>query len=93
MKFFKNAFNRVLDQFRRKPLLNEVQTFTSEAVRIVNDRPLTSLGDKQNNLAVITPLLFLGQGLAPDKPLSAFHDWGAFTLIFFATLLWLINFG
>ena len=76
VKLFKDAFNRVLDQSRRKPSLIEIQTFTSDAVRIVNDRPLTSLIDKPNDLAVITPSSFLGQGLAPNTPLSAFHDRG-----------------
>ena len=45
-------------------------------MRIVNDRPLTSLSDKLNDLAVITPSSFLGQGLAPNTPLRAFYDWG-----------------
>ena len=75
MKLFKDAFNRVLEQSRHKASLIEIQTFTSDAVRIVNDRPLTSLRDKPNDLAVITPS-FLGQGLAPNTPLSAFHDRG-----------------
>ena len=76
VKLFKDVFNRVLDQSRRKPSLIEIQTFTSDAVRIVNDRPLTSLSDKPNDLAVITPSFFLGQGLAPNTPLRAFHNWG-----------------
>ena len=74
VKLFKDAFNRVLDQSRRMPSLIEIPTFTSDAVRIVNDRPLISLSDKLNDLAVITPSSFLGQGLAPNTPLSAFHD-------------------
>ena len=76
VKLFKDAFNRVLDQSRRKSSLIEIQTFTSDAVRRVNDHPLTSLGDKPNDLAVITPSSFLGQGLAPNTPLSACHDRG-----------------
>ena len=76
VKLFKDAFNRVFDQSRRRPSLIEIQTFTSDAVRIVNDRPLTSLGDKPNDLAVITPSSFLGQDLAPNTSLSAFHDRG-----------------
>ena len=74
VKLFKNAFNRVLNQFPRKPSLIERHTFPSEAVRIVNDRPLTSPSGELNDLAVITPSSFLGQGLAPNTPLSAFHD-------------------
>ena len=76
VKLFKDVFNRVLDQSLRMPSLIEIQTFTSDAVRIVNDHPLTSLSDKSNDLAVITSSSLLGQGLAPNTPLSAFHDWG-----------------
>ena len=65
VKLFKHAFNRVLDQSRRMPSLIEIQTFTSDAVRIVNDRPLTSLSDKPNDLAVITPSSSLGKVLPP----------------------------
>ena len=45
-------------------------------MRIVNDRPLTTLSCEPNDLAPITPSSFLGQNLAPNTPLSAFHDWG-----------------
>ena len=53
-----------------------MQTFTSDAVRIVNDRLLTLLSGEPNDLAAIIPSSFLGQGLAPNTPLSAFHDRG-----------------
>ena len=76
VKLFKDACNRVLNQSRRKPSLIKIQTFTSDAVRIVNNRLLTSLSDKPNDLAVITPSSFLGQGLAPNTPLGAFHARG-----------------
>ena len=42
----------------------------------MNDCPLTSLSDKPNDLAVITRLSFLGQGLAINTSLSAFHNRG-----------------
>ena len=99
VKLFKDAFYRVLDQSRRKPSTIETQTFTSDAVRIVKDRPLTSLSDKPNDLAVITTSFFLGQGLAPNTPLSAFHDrgggggGGACVVTSFTIQLCLINFG
>ena len=73
---FKNAFNRILDNPRRKPSLIELQTFTFDAVRIVNDRPLTTLSDKSNDLASLAPSSFLGQRLAPNTPISAFHNRG-----------------
>ena len=76
VKLFKSSLSRVMEQARRKPTLIELQTFVSDAVRIVNDRPLTTLSDKPNDLAPITPSCFLGQQLAPYTPISTFHDRG-----------------
>ena len=56
--------------------LIELQTFTLDAVRIINDRPLTTLSDQPNDLLPVTPLCFLGQGLAPYTLLGKFHDKG-----------------
>ena len=74
-KLFK-ALTSVIGEARCKPSLIELQTFTSDAVRIVDDRPLTTLSCEPNDLAPITPSSFLGQNLAPNAPLSAFHDQG-----------------
>ena len=49
VKLFKNAFSRILGNARRKRAFIELQTFTSDAVRIVNDRSLTTLSDKPND--------------------------------------------
>ena len=76
VKLFKNALGRVLQDVRRRPSLIELQTFVSDAVRIVNDRPLTTVSSHPNDLAPISPSSFLGQRLAPNTPLSAFHDQG-----------------
>ena len=76
VKLFKNAFSRILDKARRKPSLIELQTFTSDAVDNVNDRPLTTLSDKPNDLAPLTHSSFLGQRLDPNTPISAFHNQG-----------------
>ena len=76
VKIFKNDLSRILGNARRKPPLIELQTLTSDAVRIVNDRPLTTLSDKYSNLSPLTPSSFLGQGLAPNTPISAFHNRG-----------------
>ena len=45
IKLFKTALHRVLHNTRRMPSLIKLQTFFSDAVRIVNDRPLTTLSD------------------------------------------------
>ena len=47
VKLFKTALFRVLENTRRLPTLIELQTYFSDAVRIVNDRPLTTLSDTQ----------------------------------------------
>ena len=58
----------------RKPLLIKLQTFVSDAERIVNDRPLTSVISHPKDLLPISPSSFLGQQLAANTPISAFHD-------------------
>ena len=74
VKLFKKVLESVAGEARRKPSLIELQTFISDAVRIVNDRPLTTLSGRPNDVMPITPSSFLGQGLAPNTPLSTFHD-------------------
>ena len=76
VKLFKTALGRDMEQTRRKPSLIELQTFFTDAVRIVNDRPLTTLSDQPNNLCPITPSSFLGQHLAPNTPLCGLRDQG-----------------
>ena len=76
VKLFKNALGRVIGEARRKPSLIELQIFVSDAVRIVNDRPLTSVSSHPNDLLPISPSSFLGQQHAPYSPISAFQDRG-----------------
>ena len=76
VKLFKNALNRVLGESRHKPTLIELQAFFSDAVRIVNDRPLTTPSDQPNDLYPITPSSFLGQNLSTNSPIGAFHEKG-----------------
>ena len=76
VKLSKNALLQVMGRARRKPTLIERQTFASDAVRIANDRPLTTPSDQPNDLEPITSSCFLGQHLAPNNPLRTFHDKG-----------------
>ena len=76
VKLVKSTLNKVLDNTRRRSSLTEVQAFMSDAVRIVNDRPLTTLRSEPNDYSPLSPSCFLGQQLAPHTPLSAFHDSG-----------------
>ena len=76
VKLFKYALGKVIGEAGRKLLLIESQTFVSDAVRIVNDRPLTSVSSHPNDLLPISPSSFHGQQLGPYTPISAFHDRG-----------------
>ena len=76
VKLFKNSLSKVLFDARRKPSLIELQTFFFDAVRIINDRPLTTPSDQPNDLCLITPSSFLGQHLAPNTPICDVHDKG-----------------
>ena len=78
VKLFKTVLDQVMEETRRKPSLIELQTFFTDAVEIVNDRPLTTLSDQPNDLRPITPSFFLGQHLAPNTPLCGLHDQGDF---------------
>ena len=76
VKLFKKALNQTIESIRRTPNLIELQTFTFDAVRIVNDRPLTTVSDQPNDLTPITPSSFLEQSLSPNTPVCGFHDKG-----------------
>ena len=94
VKLFKNALERVLQDVRRRPSLIELQTFVSDAVHIVNDRPLTTVSSHPNDLApIISPSSFLGKRLAPNTPLSAFHDQGDLRRDINLMFIWLTSFG
>ena len=60
IKLFKTTLSKFFNFSRRKPSLIELQTFTSDAVRIVNDRPLTTLSRASNDLSPFSPSCFLG---------------------------------
>ena len=76
VKLFKSSLTSVLDSTRCKPSLLELQTFTLDAVCIVNDHPLTAVSDEPNDLAPICLSSFLGQQLSPYSPIGTFHDRG-----------------
>ena len=76
VKLVKSTLNKVLDNTRRRSSLIELQTVMSDAVGIVNDRPLTTLSSEPNDLSPLSLFCFLGQELVPYTPLSAFHDSG-----------------
>ena len=74
--FFKTTLYKVMNSARRLPTLIELKPFTVDAVRIVNDRSLTTPNDEPKNLLPVTPSCFLGQKLAPCSHLGEPHDIG-----------------
>ena len=74
VKLIKTALSQVLGEARRLPCLIELQTFVSDTIRVVNDRPLTTISDMPNDLTPLTPSCFLGQQLSPNSPVSPFHN-------------------
>ena len=58
VKLFKNALGRVIGEARRKPSLIELKSFVSDTVRIVNDRPLTSVSSHPNHLTSYFSLFY-----------------------------------
>ena len=69
---------RVLENTHRLPILIELQTYFSDAVRVVNDRPLTTLSDSPNNLKPISPAFFLGEEVTPNSRMGEFQEKGVF---------------
>ena len=50
VKLIKKALTQVMGEARRTPSLIELQTFVSDAIRIVNDRPLTTISSTPGDL-------------------------------------------
>ena len=59
---------------QRKPTLIELQTYVSNATRIVNDRPLTSLSDDPLDYNAISPASILTPSLDPVLPIGHPHS-------------------
>ena len=76
VKLIKTALSQVLGEGRRLHSLIELQTFISDAIRIVNDQPLTTISDTPYDLTPLTPSCFLGEQLSPNTPVNTFHDEG-----------------
>ena len=53
----------------------ELITFCSNAVRVVNERPLKALSDDPRDFAVVTPASLLTPAFDPYIPVGRAHDW------------------
>ena len=83
VKLFKNAMHLAMQNTRRIITLIEKQTFFFDAIPIVNDGRLTTLGDQPDDLLPTNPASFLGQEPAPNTPLGEFLDKGDLQIGFF----------
>ena len=59
VKQVKRILQRTLETATHKPSLMELITFCSNAVGVVNERPLTALSDRPRDFAVVTPASLL----------------------------------
>ena len=59
VKLFESPLNKTIGNTRHMPSLIKLKTFFIDAVRFVNDRPITTVSDQPNDLAPITPSSFL----------------------------------
>ena len=66
----KRILQRTLQTATHKPSLMELITFCSNAVRVVNKRPLTALSNDSRDLAVVTPASLLTPAFDPYTPVG-----------------------
>ena len=74
VKQVKRILQRTLETATHKPSLMELITFCSNAVRVVNERPLTALSDDPRDFAVVTPASLLTPAFDPYTPVGRAHD-------------------
>ena len=72
VKQFKLIFERILQASLRKPNI-ELIIFCSNAIRIVNERPITPLSDDPEDSIVITPASLLTSGFDKSSPIGVAH--------------------
>ena len=74
VKQVKRILQRTLETATYKPSLMELITLCSNAVRVVNERPLTALSDDPRDFAVVTPASLLTPAFDPHTPVGRAHD-------------------
>ena len=74
IKVFKRTLTNTVNLIHRKPTLVELQTYTSNATRLVNDRPLTAQSDDPLDYNAISPSSLLTPSLDPVLPIGQVHD-------------------
>ena len=74
VKQVKRILQRTLDTTTHKPNLSELITFCSNAVRVVNERPITALSEDPRDFAVVTPPSLLTPSFDTYSPVGRAHD-------------------
>ena len=74
IKMFKSTLMKVTDLSHRTPSLIELQTYISNTIRLVDNRPLTSLSDNPRDFNAISPSLLLTPAFHPNTPVGKPHD-------------------
>ena len=74
VKQVKRILQRTLETSTHKPSLMELITFCSNAVRVVNERPLTALSDDSRDFAIVTPASLLTLAFDPYTPVRRTYD-------------------
>ena len=74
IKQFKIVLSNVLDASSHKPNFTELLTYTGNAVRIVNERPLIPLSDDPRDFTAITPASLLTPFFDPYSTVGHPHD-------------------
>ena len=74
VKQVKRILQRTLDATTHKTNLSELITFCSNAVRVVNERPITALSEDSRDFAVVTPASLLTPSFETYSPVERAHD-------------------
>ena len=74
VKQVKRILQKTLDTATYKPNLLELITFCSNAVRVVNERPITALSEDPRDFAVVTPASLLTPSFDTYSPVGKAHD-------------------
>ena len=74
VKQVKRILQRTLDITSHKPNLSELITFCSNAVRVINECPITALSEDPRDFAVVTPASLLTPSFETYFPVGKAHD-------------------
>ena len=74
IKQIKLILHRTLDTAAHIPRVMELITFCSNAVRLVNERPITALSEDPRDFTVVTPASLLTPGFDRYSPVGRAHE-------------------